>query len=75
MTLPHKIRIGCCFLALGAVLSVYKGYLAIFREGQPPQRIAPCRALLPENARLALEQGIPFSDDLELCHILDDYLS
>lgn len=76
MTLPEKMRLGCCYLALGAILGCWNGKLALFRDGTAPETVYPCNlSALPPDAREKLENGIPIRSDLELAHILEDYLS
>ena len=64
-------------LTLYLVLGCWKGYLAVFREGQPePWQIYPTRVIsLPQADQEALEKGIIVRSDRKLQQLLEDYLS
>ena len=70
-------RYAAAALALAWILGSCKGYLALWKEGDPePFQIFPCPVdSLPEEDRLALEEGIPARSRIELDQILEDYLS
>ena len=74
----HQIRnISLLLCTLWLLLGSYKGYLALWTEGQPdPMQIFPCPvASLPEKDRMALEEGLQVRSHLELDMILEDFLS
>ena len=64
-------------LLFGFLLGVSNGYIALWTDGNPdPARIFPYKAEnLPIADQQALEQGIHLDDELELAHLLEDYLS
>ncbi len=70
-------RLLTALLALYVVLGSWKGYVALFQAGQEePRQIFPTKvASLPEEDRLALEEGIPVRNDKMLQQLLEDYLS
>ena len=59
------------------LLGSHKGYLALWKEGRlEPWQIFPLKVeVLPEEDRLALEQGIPARSETELSSLLEDFLS
>ena len=63
--------------ALYLLLGSWKGYVALFENGQQePRQIFPCPvSALPEADQQALEQKIPVRNDRDLQKILEDYLS
>lgn len=64
-------------LALGFILGCSNGYVALWRQGQSsPLRVYPCRvSTLPPADQYALGRGIIASNEEELAHLLEDYLS
>lgn len=64
-------------LALGFILGVHQGRIALWEEGQvSPKKIFPYRASsLPDADRQRLEQGIYVENTEELAKIAEDYLS
>lgn len=67
----------CLGLVLGFLLGCHNGYIALWKQGQEaPMRIYPYRVnLLPPADRQALRHGISVESELELAHLLEDYLS
>ena len=67
----------CALLISMYLLGSHKGYLALWKEGQPePFQIYPVKvSSLPERDRLALEEGIAARSDIELSSLLEDFLS
>ena len=70
-------RLILSWITLSVIVGCWKGYLAVYREGQTePWQIYPCKvASLPEADRLALEEGIPVRSPRALQQLLEDYLS
>ncbi len=64
-------------LLLYVMLGSWKGYVALFREGQQePAQIFPCPVdALPEADRTALEEGIIVRNERDLNRLLEDFLS
>jgi len=64
-------------LTVYLVLGTWKGYVALFREGQEePWQIFPTPvAALPESDRQALGAGIIVRSEKKLQELLEDYLS
>lgn len=64
-------------LALYVVLGSWKGYVALFRQGQEePWQIFPTTVeSLPEADQTALAEGIRVRNDRDLQQLLEDYLS
>ena len=64
-------------LAANLFLGIYRGQLALWKEGCTlPQTVYPCAvASLPEADRALLEQGIPIGSREELTRRLEDLLS
>lgn len=73
----RRIRRLYCMLALGFLLGVRDGYIALWQEGTPePLRVFPYAATsLPEADRAALEQGILIENSALLTKYLEDFLS
>ena len=67
---------GLCLL-LGFILGSYRGYIALWHQGQTePVRVFPYSvASLPPADQSALEKGIVIGDEKELARLLQDYLS
>lgn len=70
-------RLLSCLLALGFLLGIRDGYIALWEDGcEQPREVFPCRAeLLPEADQRSLEKGIRLENELELAQALEDYLS
>ena len=64
-------------LALYLILGSYKGYLALFEEGNSePKQIFPNQVRsLPQEDQLRLEEGILVRSQYQLQQLLEDYLS
>ena len=64
-------------LALVYLLGSYKGYLALWADGNPdPKQIFPCPInSLPQEDREALERGIYIGNSESLSRYLEDFLS
>lgn len=64
-------------LAVMFLLGNHKGYLALWKEGQPdPYQIFPVKiASLPPSDQESLARGIRARSDLELAGLLEDFLS
>lgn len=62
---------------LGFLLGVHKGYIALWKDGDPePVRVFPYRVSgLPLQDQQFLERGIPITSQSELHRLLQDYLS
>lgn len=73
---PFRHILGC-ILAFGFLLGTCRGYLALWKDGNPePVQIFPVPAdTLPEADRHALAEGIRARSQLELDEILETYLS
>ena len=74
------IKVSRCFyyvLLFGFLLGVRNGYITLWHEGDAkPLQVFPYRAeMLPPADRRALEEGIKITDESELRHLLEDYLS
>ena len=72
-----KQRKAMLALALYLVLGCWKGYVALFDQGQQePRQIFPTQvASLPPADQEALEQGIVVRNQRDLNRLLEDYLS
>lgn len=64
-------------ILLGFLLGSFKGYLALWTEEDPePFQIFPIAvSTLPEADQDALSEGIYARSELELNHMLEDFLS
>lgn len=64
-------------MALYVVLGTWKGYVALFDQGQSePRQIFPYTVTsLPQEDQKALESGIIVRNDRDLQQLLEDYLS
>ena len=64
-------------LVLMFILGVRDGKVALWKENDPASvRIFPCRAaMLPEDARAALERGIEIDSLEQLEQLAENYLS
>lgn len=64
-------------MALYVVLGTWKGYVALFDQGQSePRQIFPYTVTsLPQEDQEALESGIIVRNDRDLQQLLEDYLS
>lgn len=64
-------------ILLGYVLGNCKGYVALWKDGNPdPIQVFPCPVdSLPEEDQFQLQEGIRARSELELNQILEDYLS
>ena len=73
----ERQRILSLLAAVGFVLGTCKGYLALWKEGEPePFQIFPVKVdQLPEADRKQLEEGIPARSEIELSSLLEDFLS
>ena len=74
---PCIIKKLSIILALAFMLGSYKGYLALWADGNPqPRQIYPCPvASLPQADREALEKGIYIGTKDALSRYLEDFLS
>jgi len=63
--------------ALFVVVGSWKGYVAVFRDGDPePWQIYPTKvSSLPLSDQEALENGILIRNQRDLQQLLEDYLS
>lgn len=70
-------RILSAALAALVVVGSWKGYVAVFREGESePWQIYPTKVTsLPVSDQEALAQGIPVRNRRDLEQLLEDYLS
>lgn len=77
MVLKFRHRITAAAIVLGFLLGSFKGYVALWKDGNPePIQIFPCPVdTLPETDQNALEQGIHARSEMELNGLLEDYLS
>ena len=64
-------------LFLVFILGVKDGRVALWKDGQPePVKVFPCRAaMLPPEARSALEKGIRIESMEDLEELAENYLS
>ena len=63
-------------LALGFLLGIKDGYIALWKDGEAQPRVFPYRAdMLPEQDRSRLEQGVRIEEGSELERLIEDYLS
>lgn len=71
---PNKLA---TLLVLTFLLGTYKGYLALWADGDPePKQIFPCPvSSLPKADQDALEKGIYIGTNDELSRRLEDFLS
>ena len=66
----------CYLLALGFLLGIKDGKIALWKDGEEQPRIFPYRAeTLPEADQKRLEEGIRIEDGTKLAQLLEDYLS
>ena len=67
----------CLWLALGWILGVHRGYIALWEEdAAQPHTVYPYKAaLLPPQEERRLEAGIPIQDEAQLRSLLMDYFS
>ena len=66
----------CYLLALGFLLGIKDGKIALWKDGESQPRIFPYRAeTLPEADQKRLEEGIRIEDGTKLAQLLEDYLS
>jgi hypothetical protein len=66
----------CYLLALGFLLGIKDGKIALWKDGEAQPRIFPYRAeTLPEADQKRLEEGIRIEDGTKLAQLLEDYLS
>ena len=66
----------CYLLALGFLVGVKDGKIAVWKDGEPNPKVFPYRVeTLPEADQKRLEEGIRIEDGSKLAHILEDYLS
>ena len=74
MRKPHILYY---IIALGFTLGIYRGQLALWKDGQEaPIRVFPIGAdTLPEADRMLLQSGIRAENLSELTARLEDYLS
>lgn len=63
-----------CFL-LATWLGIHNGHLAIIEDGKPLAVLPYPVTVYPEKDRAALQQGILFTDQQQLCSLLEDFLS
>ena len=70
-------RFSTILLAFGFTLGIYKGYIALWNDGETfPVRVFPYSASsLPDTDRSALAEGIRTEDPADLIHLIEDYLS
>ena len=64
-------------LSLGLILGSFRGYVALFEEGEEePRQVFPYRTeALPPADQLALTEGIPVLNEKALQHLLEDFTS
>ncbi len=63
-------------LALGFLVGVKDGKVALWKDGEPQPRVFPYRVeTLPEADQKRLEEGIRIEDGSKLAQLLEDYLS
>ena len=74
---PKSTNILSILLALTFLLGSYKGYLALWEDGDPkPKKIFPCPvSSLPAADQEALEKGIYIGTKNGLSRYLEDFLS
>ena len=66
----------CYLLALGFLLGIKDGKIALWKDGSNSPTVFPYRAsLLPRDDRKKLEQGIRIENEDQLIQLLEDYLS
>ena len=67
----------CPILVLIYLLGIKDGYLALWKKTEnKPLAVYQLRVeMLPPEDQKALQQGIPITDEQQLQHILEDYLS
>ena len=72
-----KKRLFSFLMVLHLLLGSWKGYVALFENGQQePRQIFPCPVdTLPEEDQRALEEKIPIRSPKALEKALEDYLS
>ena len=72
-----KSNISIFLLAVTFLLGSYKGYLALWADGDPePKQVFPCPiSSLPASDQEALEKGIYVGTKDGLSRYLEDYLS
>ena len=72
-----KRKTAAVLLVLMYLLGSHKGYLALWKEGQPePFQIFPVKVdSLPDADRSRLEKGLRARSELQLAELLEDYLS
>ena len=76
--MKHKrqSRIFIAVILLVGYLGIYDNSLAIFHSNRAkPSITSRSVTLYPENDRKALENGIPFSNPVELSRLMEDFLS
>ena len=64
-------------MLLSCYLGVHNGYLSLWQgNASQPAVVFPYPVdAFPQTDQSALNKGIPFSDQEELCRLLEDYLS
>ena len=64
-------------LILSFILGIHGENIALWKPGQPePVKVFPCQAaMLPEDARAALERGIEIDSLEQLEQLAENYLS
>lgn len=73
--MKHIQRFAATFLALGLLLGIKDGYLAIWNEEDPqPVCVLPCKASsLPPADQILLRRGLHAAGPQELMALLEDY--
>jgi len=66
----------CYLLALGFLVGIQDGKIAVWKDGEAKPTVFPYRAeTLPEADQKRLKEGIRIEDGTKLAQLLEDYLS
>ena len=67
----------CALCLLNLYFGIHDGHIALKRSGQStPLQIFPYSiALYPESDLVALEQGLPVADSMDMAKLMEDYFS